>query len=92
MQYMARQLLQCSVAYHNGAEWQPQIFQTSIPIRLPTGKKQSYGYNPQKTKHPPCEKRASGFSGMEWWNGMVEWNGTLVNSIGGHLFIKTVLL
>ena len=39
---------------------------------------------------------ASGFSGMEWWNGLewngwtgMEWNGTLVISIGGHHFIKT---
>ena len=37
------------------------------------------------------------WTGMDWnrmveWNGMVEWNSTLVISIGGHLFIKTVLL
>jgi len=37
-------------------------------------------------------RRVSGFSGMEWWTGMVKWNGMLIRWLvlmGSHFLIMT---
>ena len=42
-------------------------------LHSPVGAKM-LSQSPKCTVTPPL-KRASGFSGMEWWTGMVEWTG-----------------
>ena len=63
------------------------MFQHYIEFVTPNANIKMLGMNAQ-----PVLSYAAGWGVWIQWNGMVEWNGTLVISIGGHLFIKTILL